>query len=159
MKYQELFEEESKGTFVGIRFGSKTISRLTKWLEEQNISNLTPGHEMHCTIILDEKKKFNWDCEDYKNRLKIDPSTYKLDLFGPEKDILVITFNCHDLSQRHESGIIEHNITWEFPEYIPHITLCQEAKGIDLSQIALPKFPLYVSHEYKQDYDKPTWKK
>jgi len=157
MRYQELLEDfNNKGTFVGAKLSSKSAQTVAAWAKKNNIPNPTQPKDMHVTILHSEKT-FNWDCDQYNPALQIDPTTYHFDKFGSNNDILILAFNSRELEARHDKGMTEHDLTWDFPNYIPHLTISNDAKDVDLSKLEMPIFPLYLVGEYKKDFD-PEWK-
>jgi len=167
MRYLELLEDDNKkGTFVGIRFDAKTVKNILQWVEQNNISSPTAADTLHCTLLSDKENKFEWETKNY-NGLRIDPSTYKLEKFGEANEVLVLSFKSQELSKRHQAGKEKHNITWDFSEYIPHVTLSYEATDVDLDKLSIPKFSLGLANEYIEAYDKEninegkeiTWRK
>lgn len=158
MRYTELKEEkEGPGTFVGVNLGPKTLKRLTNWIDSQDIDKPTPTDDIHITLILSKTKEFSWDPETYDPKIKVLPDTYKFDKFGDEGNVLVLTFQCPDLREKHFNAREEHNLSWDFDDYHPHITLSYDAENIDINDLDYPTFPIYLEGEYVEPFDS-DWK-
>lgn len=153
MKILEILTEESKpGLFVGVRFTSETEVALLNWIKENNIDQPTPREEFHSTLVSSKVKKFPWEAKKYSPPLKIDPSSYKLEMFGVDKNVLVLTFNSPELEKKHLMTRKKYNLDWDFDEYEPHMTLSYDGNNT-IDGLKSPTFPLYISHEYTQDHD------
>lgn len=147
MKYSEIFEAETNGTFIGIKLTDDSNEQLENWCEENNI-NYEP---FHVTLILDEHQKIPYIPVRYDPPLTLNSKTYKFDIF---EDALVLLFDSAKLSKKHLMLRDKYNIKWDFDEYRPHITLDYEWDAKKSNRIQLPDFPIKLSHEYKEGFDK-----
>lgn len=147
MKYSEIFESKTNGTFIGVKLTDNSNEQLENWCKENNV-NCT---SFHVTLIFDEHQKIPYVPMRYDPLLILNPKTYKFDIF---KDSLVLLFDNVILSKKHLILRDKYHIKWEFDEYKPHITLDSEWDDVKSNKLHLPKFPIKLSHEYKKRFDK-----
>lgn len=145
MKILELYETESVGTFIGIKLSKNSEQQLEEWCKENNL-NFEP---FHITLIVDENQKIPY--KPIKVSITLDPDTYKFDVFG---DVLVLRFKNDLISNKHKKLRDKYNISWEFNSYKPHITLDYNWDAKKSNRMQLPTFPIELSHEYKEGFDK-----
>ena len=149
--YEILSEQNEPGMFVGVKIAPQTVSSLTDWMVANNIPNPYSRDELHVTLIFSKTKEFPWQPEDYK--IIINPSTYRLEKFGTEHDMLVLSFKSNTLSKRHYWARKEYNIPWDFDEYTPHITLAKDLpRDFNTNSLQVPDFPIVLLGEYIERY-------
>ena len=149
--YEILLEQHKSGTFVSMRPSPAAITALAEWQKENNIPNPYDPSHMHVTLLLSKDKEFPWEPKSYK--LKIDPSTYKLEKFGPDHDVLVLSFKSEELEKRHMVGRKKHNLTWDFDDYKPHITLAKDLpEDFNIEELVVPSFSIILDGEYTEKY-------
>lgn len=149
MKIHQLYEAQY-GTFVGIRLTTDSNARLAGWMEQNLIVSPEPIDKLHVTLILDKNKKLPHHPITYNPAIPIDPETYQLDLFGTEKDVLVLKFKSEFLEKRHMQLQKKFQVDWDFPEYSPHITLTTEVQEIR-TDMEPPDFELELDREYVEE--------
>lgn len=148
-------DPEKPGQFVGVKFSPRTVAKLVEWCKANDVPNREDAANYHTTVILSRARKFKYDPLRWNPPLRVEPTSFKLDLFGPNKDKLVLTYDCAELDARHWAARVEHKLSWDFPEYIPHITLCnfEHAFQGDISKLPVPDFPLEIVAEYVKDFE------
>lgn len=158
MRYSELNEllrEEGDGTFVGARLSQTSNRNLVKWLAKNNIPNAVKSDHLHITIIHSEK---TFPHETKPINATVDPASYQFHVWGENNDTLVLAFKSPELSKRHEAGLKKHDLSWDFDEYIPHITLSHElTNDFRVEELEVPKFPLKITNEYVDAFES-DWK-
>ena len=78
----------------------------------------------------------------------------KFDIFpSDDENALVLKYECHELSERFDEIISEYDATWEYPSFIPHITLSYNIGDLDIKK--LPKYdgPIVIISEHNTDLD------
>jgi len=155
MRLLSLFEalDASPGTFVGVKFDQSTIDSLMDWIDSMGLETHEPADELHTTVLLDKEHEFDWEPQSFESPIEVSPETFSLDLFGQDKNVLVLKYQCDELADRHSRGMEEHNLSWDFPEYSPHVTLSYDGSNIDIESLSPPDFPLNISHEYVQPFN------
>lgn len=148
MKYSEICESDTNGTFIGIKLTDNSNAQLHNWCKENNVDCDEP---FHVTLILDAHQKIPYNPVKYDPPLIINPKTYKFDIF---EGSLVLLFDSIKLIKKHLMLRDKYDIEWEYDEYKPHITLDYEWDAVKSNRIQLPKFPIKLSHEYKEGFDK-----
>lgn len=144
--YELLFESYNSGTFVSLKLTADSSHLLATWMKENNVPDPVKIEDLHVTIIYDRNSEFPWEPEKY--RINLDPKTYRLALFGTNNNILVLSFKNKLLSDKHHKAKKEHNIQWDFDEYIPHITLTKDLPtNFDLSELKIPTFSIQLHNE------------
>lgn len=150
-------DEKPKGTYVGVRLAGKSKSKIRKVAKEIGVPNMLANSQMHITVIFSRKH-----LPDYKplGKLKeqIDADVDKLHVFQkPEPDsprILVLLVKSPELTKRHEAIMKEHGATYDFDEYIPHITLSYDCGDYDETEHDIKEYfvePLLISEEYAEE--------
>lgn len=156
MKLFELFEEKQSdgGTFVGAHLGPKTVERLAQWCAEARIPNPVSKDEMHITVVISKDRSIDFPPQTFEPMLLVDKSTYEFKLFGKENNVLVLAMECRELADIHTKALADYGLTWDFPSYIPHVTLSYDVgQDFDLDALTLPRFPIYIKELYVTPYD------
>lgn len=151
MKLNELLtENEQPGTYAGVRFDRDTIDALEKFVKDNNIPN---GHDdWHTTLLYSRKHLPEYKpAGEYPEPMNGTASGFEM--FGEDKNILVLTYSCPELSKRHKELMDEHDAEFDFDEYRPHITLSYDPQ--DVTPDDLPGFsaPITIIKEYSEDLD------
>jgi len=152
----------TKGTYAGVRFDEQTQNILFQYAIDNKIPNPVSKEDYHTTLLYSRKYLPN-----YKGAGKIDMygTPAKLEIWKNSNaliktSVLVLRFESSELSKRHNFLMGEHHATYDFPTYIPHITLSYNVGDLDIS--TLPKVPLTEIHmveEYSSDLNEEKIKK
>lgn len=160
MKINELFEDKKPGTYSGVRFSPSTNKLIHQFINTYSIPNPVKANKLHSTVLYSRKH-----CPKYKARGTIHPA-----LLGEAEEFvmwpsqegkkcLVLKMKCPELVARHKELMAEHNATYDYPEYVPHITLSYDC-GDDFNvtdlnaERALKSLAkLEIVEEYQQDLD------
>lgn len=160
-----IFELKSKqlpGTYAGISYDKDTVKRLVEFAEANNISNPLPAEKIHTTLLYSTKP-----CPKYKPAGKIDPAwiaqplrleVWKSQSTDDPKNMLVLLIECEELHDRHNFLMKEHDASYDYPTYKPHITLSYDAGDVDLEKMTdlTSLKDLEISKEYGEDL-KQSW--
>lgn len=157
--------DEGGGTYAGVRFDKDTLDNLTAYLEyltqAMGLKEPVDPKDFHTTIVYSRKT-----VPAFKPKSYDDPTTvtakknrgYRLELFGPDKTTLVLTYRSPLLQERFDASR-KLGATTDFPDYQPHVTLSYNAtkaaaRGAKwLKQFKLPDFPLRIIEEYVEPID------
>jgi len=147
MKLEDLVEKKLPGTYAGVRFDDDTLQAFEDYVSDNEIPK--PNHNWHATLLYSNKNLPNYTPIKYDKPFNGKATGF--DLFDTDKSVLVLKFSCPNLEKRHKELMDEHNATWDYDEYIPHVTLSYDGKDIDISK--LPKFekPIRVIGEYHEE--------
>ncbi len=143
MKLEELFEENKKmkehkdGTYAGVNFSKDTVDAITAFIKKHKIPNAVAERKLHTTLLYSRKP-----LPDYKPEGKLDPSFIgkpeKFEIWKTRdsgKNALVLKYDCDDLIKRHKFLMKEHEATYDFDEFIPHITLSYDIGDMTLKEV------------------------
>jgi len=131
-------------------------SELVKWAKQNGFKTTLEPEDMHVTITY-SKKAVVWPEKSNAIELGISggASERKIELFGEDKNIAVLTFRCRQLEKRWEQ-FKSFGCSYDFPEYRPHVTISYSGKFVDLNTIkpytGLLKFGEEVFKEVDEDY-------
>jgi len=153
MRLLDLFESTG-GTFVSVRLTPKCNSRLSAWMNQELIDTPTDASELHCTMVLDKNNKLSHDPIVFDPPLTVDPDSYHIDLFGPDKNILVLRFACPELENRQAELMDKYGLTSDYGEYAPHITLTNKIQEIK-TDLTPPTFELELAKEVVEAFSNP----
>jgi len=145
MKLEEIAKKT--GTYAGVKFSDKTLEKLSKYVSDNEIPN--PNNDWHCTLLFSKKFLPDYEPIRYEKTLKGKPSGFEF--FGENKDTLVLKFTCPELSNRHKELMDEHDATYDFDEYIPHVTLSYDAKDVSIEDLPRINFTIEIEKEYKEE--------
>jgi len=127
MRYQELLEGKTSGTFMGMNPTDECNDKIVEWCKKNKIENV--HDDFHTTIIIDKEKTFSEAPESYDPALKIKAKDCEYKLFGEDNNVLVVAFAEPALSKRHTEIKDKNDIKYDFPEYIPHLSLSYDFSG------------------------------
>ena len=154
MRLMEFFESENIGTFIGLRFTRDTEERLEQWLASTGINAPEPAKRFHVTLAGSQTVRIpGLSNNTLDDPIEISPEAYALDMFGDNNDTLVLRFNDQRLQDRHNEIMSGCGVKWTYPEYTPHLTMSTAPGNVDMGNIVLPDFPLFIAHEYSQPWD------
>ena len=154
MKMEDLKKAFTQGTYAGVNFSVKTLEAIRQFAIEHEIPNRLETRKLHTTLLYSRKH-----LPKYEPAGKIDPpmiATFKeWDMFltrptngNKPNRCLVMKIDCFDLWKRHIFLMNEHSATYDFLEYVPHISLSYDIGDFDYHQ--LPKFEgeIEIVNEY-----------
>jgi hypothetical protein len=145
-----LNEEENTGTYVSMKVKNK--EELYDWFADQNVE-VVPEDELHCTVSY-SRKVFEHNVNE--DEVIITPDQFiGIELLGDEGAV-VLKFNSDKMQDRFNQCMRE-GATYDYNEYIPHITLTYNGKDLDLSKLELPIFDIVLYNETVEPLDL-NWK-
>jgi len=146
------------GTFAGVKFDDKTTRAISAYIKANNIPEGLRASKMHATLLYSKKY-----LPDYEPAGKLEnPLVGKFSGFeifkstsdeGESTNCLVLRFTCKALSSRHVSLMKEHEATYDYDEYKPHVTLTYNAGELDPDTLPSFDMDLVIIEEYSQDLD------
>jgi len=158
MKLNNILKETKKGTYVGVKFSQDDEEIIVSIIEKIGVPNPIAREDIHSTLLYSRKYLANYKVPS-ETDMYVYPKEFHIFNGQDGKDILVIKLDSLDLSKRHEELMKEHNATYDFPEYIPHITLSYDIEGFmtlpeikkKFSDLLPEKF--HIVSEYVEDLD------
>lgn len=164
MKLEEvLFEkQEQKGTYAAVKFSKNTTKAIKDYIDENKIPTAVRSDRLHTTLLYSRTY-----CPDYTAQGKITPAwvghplefeVWKTNGDGdkPQSNCLVLRYECKELEARHKLLMKEHNASYDFPDYKPHITFSYDIGDLDPDSLPdVTKFlgNIEIVEEYGEDLD------
>ena len=147
MLIREIYKDP--GLYVCVEFDMETLNNFEKYLSQYSIPNETPISKLHTTIIFSEKY-VNFPPEKYEET--IDPESYDFELFGEDKNCLVLTFESEKLTERWKKAT-DAGALFKFDTYVPHVTLSYNIEDFDIEKLSLPTFQINIVNEIHSAMD------
>jgi len=177
MKIKELLNEvnddttttKEKGTYAGLKIRPQDEEAIFHLTKKMDLPSPIKKEDIHLTLLF--SRKYLPDYQPLKT-VNYEAKPTRFEIFGQEQKILVLKLESNELVKRHKELMKEHDATYDFDEYIPHITLSydlgNEYLGGDMendvlldkiSEEFLKEIPDRISiiKEYKEDLDL-NWK-
>lgn len=134
-----------EGTYVGAHFSKESIHALVELQEEIGVPNPVPPTDFHTTIVY-SRNTIDWT----PAVLNVSAGVVGYRVFGDETRILVLELDCPTLTDRFEEAM-DSGATYDFPEYIPHITLSYDIGDFNIDVLNPPTLRLIVAQEFVDD--------
>lgn len=147
-------KKSEKGTYIGWRYNRDTIRDISQWMIDNNIPNPIKKEKIHSTIIYSRKEI------DIEPKGKLVASEYalsnRLGTFDTQdnKRALIWFIDCPAMVNRHNYIMKTTDATYDYVDYIPHITLSYEIPAeYDVDKLTTKGLPLalQIVSEYKED--------
>lgn len=140
------------GVYVGIKLDKQSIESLQSFIKDNEIPNPIDSNDMHVTIMYSEKPIHKSD-ELIDPKLELTASATEFDLYGDDRNCLVLKIDCDELHKRHQF-FTEKGGKHSYDEYSPHITLSYDCPDFDVK--SLPKFTgeITLTDEYSEPLTK-----
>ena len=146
-EFAALMEECRQPWYVANRPTPHTAKEIFEIAKQAGVQNLHQRDKYHCTLIYSREP-----CKEPKPRktLLIPVQAEKWDIFKSRdgKNCLVLKLNSAAMQQRHKQLMKELEASYDFPTYLPHITVSYDAGDIDTSKLPLPERAFVMTGEY-----------
>ena len=143
---------ESKGSYAAVKFDADTIKALAEYQAHNNIPAPLDKDEFHATVMF--STKYCPAFEALGEGLDWSGEFTDFDIFPSDEDnALVLKFSCPELEQRFADIMQTHDASWDYDDYLPHVTLSYNVQ--DLDHTALPAYtgPIIIVSEYGTDLE------
>jgi hypothetical protein len=161
MNLKTLLErKQPSGNYVAVSFDTKTMNAIKAFMDKNDIPNQVSSAKLHTTVIY--SKKYD---SSVKGKGEIGPpwkgEPKHLEVWeSKDKDTkcLVLVYQCKQLENRHKYLMSHHDLTYDFDEYIPHITLSYDVGDITPQDLPSPKTigTISIVKEYAEEL-KEDW--
>lgn len=148
------------GTYAAVKFSEKTIESLVELQEKLGIPNPLASSEFHSTLLYSRKNLPNYiPIGELTPVVTSDTEDFTLDIWpsnGGDKNVLVLIYPCEWLSSRWKELMEEHDATWDFPDFTPHVTLSYNVGEWQPDQKVVhfaSRKPIVIVEEYSSDLD------
>lgn len=148
-KMKELVEQQAlPGTYAAFWLSKDSANQLYKFYKPL-IKGLEDVDKFHITTTYSRVPVPVLKDKDIK--ITLDRKTFTLDLLGQGdmKEYLVLKVEHPALTGAWKYAN-RHGATWDFPEFIPHISLCTKFKSNSLANIPVPDFDI-ICDRFKVD--------
>jgi len=154
--YQPIFIRESddermdpskpKGTYAAYRVSPVSASKVLDFCKRNNIANTVDAAKMHCTLLYSRREHADYIPNE---NLRHSCRFRGYSIFGTA---LVMLLDSEDMVHRHMELMDRHGATYDFEQYIPHITLAYDIPP-EFKVLHLPAFhdEIFLEDEYKED--------
>jgi len=112
-------------------------SEVLDWAKEQGFASTVPADQLHVTVMY-SKRPVNWfkmgEWGSYAGELIVPPGGPRLvERLGTDGAVALI-FQSGELQWRHRE-MVDAGASWDYPSFLPHVTLTYEAGDLDLSKV------------------------
>jgi cation transport regulator ChaB len=139
-------EKTQAGTYVSMRV--KNADQLREWFEGQGVK-MMPSSELHTTISY---SRTPFAFQPSSHVIEIHP----LKILGVQslgaEGAIVMKLQSDELQARF-NACMSAGATYDYEEYIPHITLTYDGIGLDLNSLQMPPFPIVLYKETVEPLD------
>lgn len=109
-------------------------SEIIEWARNIGFDSTLDNWDLHVTIAFSKSPLIGTSLEPIRENLMIEGGQRQLLELGPEGEARVLAFESSRLQQRW-GEIIEAGASWDFPSFIPHITLTNLPSDVDLAKV------------------------
>jgi len=143
MKFKDFMIEEvestsSRGTYAGIKYPEDLCYQIVNKANTLGIPNVIDMKDIHTTLLYSRNFLDDYLAPNTEIEVQYKATPEKFEVFNDK--ILVLVLKSEDLINRHNYLMSIHNATYDFPEYIPHITLSYDIGDFDISNIDISEF-------------------
>lgn len=154
--YERRSAERPIGTYAAVTFSEATVKSIVELQEKLKVPNPLTSSKFHSTLLYSRVVLPNYvpqgeltpvvtsDTEDFT--IQIWPAKDK-------KNVAVLTYPCQWLKDRWEDLMEEHQATWDFPDFTPHVTLSYDVgdwKPKEQIVSFSSKKPIVIVNEYSK---------
>jgi hypothetical protein len=124
------------------------VKAIQEYIKLSDIPNGVPADKLHSTILYSRKHLPDYvPAGKYEepivgNPLELDVWETHANEEGDTTNCLVLKYECASLCARHKALMDAHEATFDYDEYVPHITLSYDIGDMDKS--SLPDIKEYV---------------
>lgn len=147
-----VFAKGDANLYVSRPLTEGSAKRLAEWAAAQGIKNVVPPELMHVTVAHSKAEVDTGKLQALPTLLDVDTESRWLTGLGKDGKALVMMFRQPDLSARHKE-FAAAGASWDFPSYIPHITLSYDTEDKQPQEFGFdpaPDMPLQLAAEVFQ---------
>lgn len=129
-------EKKEAGTYAGYKYDKDGVALLSKYAKDNNLPNPLDPEKVHTTLLYSRKP-----CPDYEALGQLDKpikcKVGKMEVWPTQskKNALVVKLDAPEMNKRHKELMDEHEATYDFDEYKPHITLSYDIGDLDIAEL------------------------
>ena len=153
-----LFLEDKKptGTYAAAKLSKETKKQVKQYLKDNDIADACDVDDMHCTILFSRKHLPDYTAAGkYDTPIKAKSTGFEIwkskPKEGESKNVLVLTLKSKEMTARHKELMKEHDATYDFDQYKPHVTFCYDFKDGDPKKLSKIDFDIIFDTEYSEN--------
>ena len=143
-----------KGIYVAVKYKESAKKQIEDFITKNNIKNPVDVDKLHSTIIYSTKYD---NIVELGDMMQVPVEIFKFEVWKTQggKSALVGKLFAPALIKRHLELMSNHDLTYDYPEYKPHITISYDVGDdfdvnmLDASDIG----KMYTAYEYKEDLE------
>lgn len=146
-------EKDQRGVYVAVKYNQSAGDDLLDFIKKHDIPSTMKDKDFHTTLIYSRKHADIQDLDDNMEDSEIVAYPKELHVFETfdKKRALVIKLDCPYLLERHKYLMQKYDLTYDYDEYIPHITLSYDIGDMEIPKdVKFPKF-FRIQSEYSED--------
>lgn len=126
--------EYKNGIYCCAKPTQETKDAIKSFCAAYDVPKPLSATDLHCTLIYSDKIDDEFESiPTYEKPLQ---AKFKgFDLFGDDKDTLVILLDSSDLQARHKELMGKYDLNYSWPDFTPHISLSYDAAGFDIDKL------------------------
>lgn len=145
-----LLEQDRQPWYVAVKpVDHAQVKRLLKFAESIDVPNLLSPSSLHCTLLYSKKPCLMPDIRPERLYTAV---ANQLEIFNGQdgKRVLVAKLTTADLKKRHEQLMKQTEGSYDYDEYIPHVTLSYDVGDTwePSNKLIVPAVDLDMSLEY-----------
>ena len=144
----------SKGVYVAVKYKDSAKEQIDNFIKTNNIKNPVRTDSLHSTIIYSTKYD---NIVELGDMMQVPVEIFKFEVWKTQdgKSALVGKLFAPDLIKRHLELMSNHDLTYDYPEYKPHITISYDVgDDFDINLLQASDIgKLYTAYEYKEDLE------
>ena len=144
-----------KGVYLAAKFSQSDEDDLFIFIKDNNIPSTLTRDDFHSTIIY-SRKYADIPTNDVGEDLGYaEPQKFHIFETQEGKRALVILLKSEYLTNRFKELMDKYDLTYDFEEYLPHVTLSYDIGDFDISELNIEDLPKHftINTEYKEDLD------
>lgn len=145
----------SKGSYLGLRVLPPSSNQLYRHCQQSGIlvNHSSFERRLHTTVIYSRKPVTPWIVPDMQTIHEATFNDYALFTNqNGEQSVLVVKLNAPSVVARHLKLMADHQASFDYPVYTPHVTLSHAFYG-DINKLKPFDFTVYLGMEYAEELD------
>lgn len=144
-----------KGTYVSVKFSEDTLSAIDDFIGTNKIPNAVPRDKIHCTVVY-SRVKIPYICCAIDELVSTKAYTKVFKTQEGKRALVLALEDADCLKMKHEYASIL-GATYDFPDYIPHVTVSYDIGSLDFPEGKEVDIPFVVVEECCEDLNL-NWK-
>lgn len=126
-------KNDEPGTYVAGYFSDESQNQIFELAKKIGVPNLVPKDKYHVTIIFSKKTISYKGLNDLKEPWIVEAAEFHVFPTQSGKKCLVLKLDAPDLVHQHNKIMKKYKeATYDFDEYIPHVTLSYDMKDFEM---------------------------